>query len=120
MLIKAKCRCTSYKFCWIRFKEGYNTVRLMNSRKTTLDMFIPEDRRQALSRGETLPARSRGAVLFADVSGFTRLKGIFSNELGPQRGAEALNQLLDPLYIDVMDAIHNFIGSVIVIRGDMI
>jgi len=90
----------------------------MNGRKTTLDMFIPEDRRQALSRGETLPARSRGAVLFADVSGFTRLTGIFSNELGPQRGAEALTQLLDPLYTELVNAIHNFRGSVIVISGD--
>ena len=90
----------------------------MNSRKTTLDMFIPEDRRQALSRGETLPSRSHGAVLFADVSGFTRLTGIFSNELGPQRGAEALTQLLDPLYTELVNAIHNFRGSVIVISGD--
>ena len=39
--------------------------------KTSLDIFIPEDRRQALARGETLPAASRGAVLFADIYGFT-------------------------------------------------
>jgi len=90
----------------------------MTVRKTTLDMFIPEDRRQALSRGETLPARSHGAVLFADVSGFTKLTSIFSAQLGPQRGAEALTQLLDPLYTELVNAIHNYRGSVIVISGD--
>lgn len=90
----------------------------MAARKTTLDMFIPEDRRQALTRGESLPTRMHGAVLFADLSGFTRLTGIFSKELGPQRGAEALNQLLDPIYTELVNAIHDHRGSVIVISGD--
>jgi class 3 adenylate cyclase/tetratricopeptide (TPR) repeat protein len=90
----------------------------MTARKTTLDMFIPEDRRQALSRGENLQTRMQGAVLFADLSGFTRLTGIFSAELGQQRGAEALTQLLGPIYTELVNSIHNYRGSVIVISGD--
>jgi class 3 adenylate cyclase/tetratricopeptide (TPR) repeat protein len=90
----------------------------MTGQKTTLDMFIPEDRRQALSRGETLPGRTYGAVLFADVSGFTQLTGILSTELGPQRGAEELIRQLDPIYTSLVNAIHSFRGSVIVISGD--
>ncbi|MDM8531285.1 hypothetical protein QUF63_08930 [Anaerolineales bacterium HSG25] len=35
--------------------------------------YIPIDRRQALERGETLPNRTTGAALFADISGFTQL-----------------------------------------------
>ena len=31
------------------------------------------DRRQALARGRTLPERSYGTALFADISGFTPL-----------------------------------------------
>jgi class 3 adenylate cyclase len=35
--------------------------------------YIPVDRRQAMVRGEELPNRTAGAVLFADLSGFTQL-----------------------------------------------
>ncbi|HXD09216.1 MAG TPA: AAA family ATPase [Anaerolineales bacterium] len=90
----------------------------MAARKTTLDIFIPEDRRQALTQGGSLPTRSFGAVMFADVSGFTRLTGMFSKELGPRRGAEALAQVLDPIYAELVNAIHSYRGSVIVISGD--
>lgn len=83
-----------------------------------LDVFIPEDRRQALAWGHALPTRTHGAVMFADVSGFTRLTGIFSKELGSQRGAEALTQLFDSIYTELVNAIHSFRGSVIVISGD--
>jgi class 3 adenylate cyclase/tetratricopeptide (TPR) repeat protein len=90
----------------------------MIPRKTTLDVFIPEDRRHALAQGITLPTRTHGAVMFADISGFTRLTGIYSNELGSQRGAEALTQLFDSIYTELENAIHSFRGSVIVISGD--
>ena len=90
----------------------------MTGQKTKLDMFIPEDRRQALSKGETLPTRTHGAVLFADISGFTKLTSILSTELGAQRGAEELIRQLSPIYTSLVDAIHKFRGSVIVISGD--
>lgn len=35
--------------------------------------YIPMDRRQAMARGESLPDRTYGAALFADISGFTLL-----------------------------------------------
>ena len=86
--------------------------------KATLDFFIPEDRRQALLKGETLPIRSHGAVLFADISGFTKLTSDLSFQLGPQRGAEELTRQLDPIYTELIGAVHNYGGSVIDISGD--
>jgi adenylate cyclase len=39
----------------------------------SLLVYIPMDRRQALAQGQTLPDRTSGAALFADISGFTPL-----------------------------------------------
>ena len=52
-----------------------------------LGSFIPMDRRQAMAHGRTLTDRSKGAALFADVSGFTPLTEALVREYGPQRGA---------------------------------
>ncbi len=90
----------------------------MNPKKTSLDMFIPEDRRQALARGESLPDRSFGAVLFADLSGYTKLMEALSTQLGPQRGAEELIRQMEQLYTGLIAEIHNYRGSVIGISGD--
>lgn len=90
----------------------------MPNPKATLDIFIPEDRRQALSRGETLPVRTYGAVLFADLSGFTKLTSGLSSLLGPMRGAEELTHQLEPIYTKLIDAVHLYGGSVIGISGD--
>ncbi len=38
-----------------------------------LHTYLPQDRLRALARGETLPDRTIGSVLFADISGFTAL-----------------------------------------------
>ena len=38
----------------------------------TLHTYLPQDRLRALARGETLPDRTTGSALFADISGFTR------------------------------------------------
>ncbi|MBE0681997.1 MAG: AAA family ATPase [Anaerolineales bacterium] len=86
--------------------------------QATLDFFIPEDRRQALLKGETLPAHSHGAVLFADLSGFTKITSDLSIHLGPKRGAEELNRQLDPIYTELIGAVHNYGGSVVDITGD--
>ena len=37
------------------------------------DAYIPIDRRLAIASGESLPDRTDGAALFADISGFTPL-----------------------------------------------
>jgi hypothetical protein len=41
--------------------------------KMTLHTYLPQDRLRALARGETLPDRTRGSALFADISGVTAL-----------------------------------------------
>jgi hypothetical protein len=62
---------------------------LVKERKMAeFDAYIPMDRRQALHRGESLPPRTTGAALFADVFGFTPLTGALVAELGSKRGAE--------------------------------
>ena len=48
----------------------------------TLNAYIPIDRRYALARGTTLPDRTSGAALFADISGFTPLSDALARELG--------------------------------------
>jgi len=63
-----------------------------------LRAYIPQDRRHALARGVDLPDRTHGAVMFADVTGFTRLAEALSQSLGPRRGAEELTTLLNQVY----------------------
>nr|MBA3533494.1 hypothetical protein [Ardenticatenales bacterium] len=65
---------------------------------STLHGYIPVDRRHALARGETLPEQSSGAVLFADISGFTPLTEAMAQELGARRGAEELPRQLNLVY----------------------
>jgi hypothetical protein len=38
-----------------------------------LSSYLPQDRRQALSRGVSLPNRATGSVLLADITGITPL-----------------------------------------------
>jgi len=78
------------------------------------------DRRHALARGVTLPDRTQGAGLFADISGFTQLTEALVRELGPQRGAEELTRYLNLVYDAVIDELHRFGGSVIAFAGDAI
>ena len=40
---------------------------------TALSAYIPQDRFRALAAGESLPDRTTGSALFADISGFTPL-----------------------------------------------
>ncbi|HSL31497.1 MAG TPA: hypothetical protein VK900_20005 [Anaerolineales bacterium] len=74
----------------------------MISQRTPLDIFIPEDLHQVLSRGEALPTRAHGSVLFADISGFTALTSILSTRLGAKQGAEELIRQLDPIYTSLV------------------
>ncbi len=78
------------------------------------------DRRYALARGETLPDRTHGAALFADISGFTRLTAALVTELGVQRGPEELTAMLNRVYTAVIDEVHAYGGSVIAFAGDAI
>ncbi|MBI1879303.1 MAG: hypothetical protein HYR94_13985, partial [Chloroflexi bacterium] len=85
-----------------------------------LEVYIPTDRRQAMARGESLPDRAQGAVLFADISGFTPLTDALARELGPRRGAEELTQQLNRVYDALIAQIHRYGGSVIFFSGDAI
>ncbi len=85
-----------------------------------LHVYIPMDRRQALVRGETLPDRTHGAALFADISGFTPLTAALSHELGRARGAEEITRLINQIYAALIEDVHFYGGSVIGFSGDAI
>ncbi|RME46814.1 MAG: adenylate/guanylate cyclase domain-containing protein, partial [Caldilineae bacterium] len=82
--------------------------------------YLPMDRRQALAHGATLPDRTRGAALFADISGFTPLTEALVRELGPRRGADELTRQLNHVYDALIAEVHRYRGSVITFSGDAI
>ena len=65
-----------------------------------LATYLPMDRRQALAKG-LIPEHTRGAVLLADISGFTPLTEALTTHLGPRRGLEELLGHLGAVYDDV-------------------
>src|SRR5262245_31730491 len=85
-----------------------------------LRAYLPQDRRHALARGVDLPDRAYGAVMFADVTGFTPLAEALSQSLGPRRGAEELTALLNQVYTALIAQVHGFGGSVVGFSGDAI
>jgi class 3 adenylate cyclase len=86
----------------------------------TLSVYIPMDRRQAMARGESLPDRSEGAALMADVSGFTPLTEALARELGPQHGVEEITRYLNQVYDALIAEVDRYHGSVIGFSGDAI
>jgi class 3 adenylate cyclase len=48
-----------------------------------LSAYLPQDRRRALARGESLPDRTTGTALFADISGFTPSPNDCATRLAP-------------------------------------
>ena len=82
--------------------------------------YIPLDRRHALANGYELANRTKGAALFADISGFTPLTEALANELGARRGAEELTQTLNMVYTALVQSVHMYHGSVIGFAGDAI
>ncbi|MBE7470967.1 MAG: tetratricopeptide repeat protein [Anaerolineales bacterium] len=83
-------------------------------------VYIPQDRRQAMARGEDLPDRTQGAALFADISGFTPLTEILVKELGSRRGADELTKHLNLVYSALIARAQHYGGSVIGFSGDAI
>lgn len=84
----------------------------------TLHTYLPQDRLRALSRGETLPDRTSGSALFADISGFTPLAESLRNSLGTRRGGEELNKYLNLVYGILIAELERYGGSVIGFAGD--
>ena len=83
-------------------------------------VYVPMDRRQALVHGRTLPDRTTGAAIFADISGFTPLTAALAQSLGLQRGAEELTRLLNQVYGALIAEVHRYGGSIIGFSGDAI
>ena len=60
-----------------------------------------------------------GSVLFADVSGFTKLTALLqASSLGPARGAEELNNILSEYFDILITSFHRHGGDVISFSGD--
>ncbi len=84
-----------------------------------LGAYAPEDRRHP--RSDPGPrSRTRGAVLFADVSGFTALTIRLVAALGRRRGAEEVARHLDRLYDQLINEVTRVGGNVIGFSGDAI
>ena len=80
--------------------------------------FLAIDRRIAIAAGRELPTRALGAVLFADLVGFTTLVETLGNELGPRRGAEELSLHMSRLFEKLTARVHSWGGSVVTFIGD--
>ncbi|MBA3532542.1 MAG: tetratricopeptide repeat protein, partial [Ardenticatenales bacterium] len=85
-----------------------------------LAAYLPLDRRYALACGQTLPDRSVGTALFADLSGFTPLTEALTQAFGPRRGAEELTHCLDRVYDALIAEVERYGGSVVNFAGDAI
>jgi class 3 adenylate cyclase/predicted ATPase len=83
-----------------------------------LATYVPQDRLRALACGQTLPDRTSGSALFADISGFTALTESLREALGPRRGAEELTHQLDLVYSSLIAELEKYDGSVISFAGD--
>lgn len=81
-------------------------------------LYLPQDRRRALARGETLPDRAAGSALLVDISGFTPLAAALLEALGPRRGAEELSGQLNRIYTALIGEVERWGGSVISFAGD--
>ena len=63
--------------------------------------------------------RVRGALLFADITGFTQLtQQLQASELGPARGAEELNKILSDYFDLLIKCFHAHGGDVVSFSGD--
>ncbi len=82
--------------------------------------YLPQDRRSAIARGESLPNHCNGTALFADISGFTALTETIGQELGPRRGIEELTRRINAVYHALITEIERFDGSVISFAGDSV
>lgn len=86
----------------------------------SLHPYLPQDRLRALACGETLPDRTFGSALFADISGFTPLTEALLHEFGPRRGVEELTRQINAVYDALIAEVEKLGGSVISFAGDAI
>jgi len=86
----------------------------------TLHTYLPQDRLRALVRGTTLPDRTNGSALFADISGFTPLTEKLTRDLGARRGIDELTLRINNVYNTLIGEVDRFGGSIISFAGDAI
>jgi len=84
----------------------------------TLHTYIPQDRLRAIANDVSMPDRSSGSVMFADISGFTALTESLRKSLGARQGAEELTKQLGKVYSALIAEIEKYGGSVIGFAGD--
>jgi class 3 adenylate cyclase len=85
-----------------------------------LGAFVPADVRGAMARGEARREHCDGAVLVADVSGFTPLTEAYARRYGARRGAEEVAGLLDRVYGALVAEVDRVAGSVVEFAGDAV
>jgi len=85
-----------------------------------LRTYIPQDRLRALACGQTLPDRTAGSALFADISGFTALTESLRDALGSRQGSEELTRHLSLVYSALIAEVERHGGSVISFAGDAV
>lgn len=85
-----------------------------------VESFLPQDRRRALAISASLPEQADGALLFADISGFTPLTEAMSQALGARHGAEEMTRQLNRVYDALVAEIERYGGSVISFSGDAV
>jgi len=83
-----------------------------------LSTYLAMDRRHSLATGLAIPDRGAGALLLADISGFTPLTEALASTLGPHQGAEELTRLLNHVYSALVSRVHHFGGSIVCFIGD--
>ncbi len=83
-----------------------------------LQIYLPHDRIRVLASGDTLPDRTSGSALFADISGFTPLTEALRTALGARLGAEELTSHINAVYDALVAEVEIYAGSVISFAGD--
>ncbi len=84
----------------------------------SIHAYLPQDRLRAIANGISLPDRTSGSALFADISGFTALTEALREKFGARQGAEELTRQLDLVYSALIAEVERHGGSVIGFAGD--
>ena len=82
--------------------------------------YLPPDRLRAAAAGQKLPLVAEGAVLLADISGFTPVTERLRAALGARRGAEELAAHLNRVYDALIAQVEHYGGSIVGFAGDAI